>query len=1237
MAGGGITVFRLGSGGGGIESAVEYALEGGCDAEMLGAGVEGASAYADGLVRRFSIEGEEIAEDELDEEQLRAWISGIDPVTGETRGRRKEAENAHLFYDLGVTAQKTYSLAGVLHPKLKAELDALMDRIGDAQIGLLHERLEARAGAGGKNRVGISRLEVVKLSHEASRSLDPHRHEHLWINAKVLCEDGKWRALDSTQLMTMSTLLNAKRAEMLNSDVQWREALARFGYTLNADGEIAELAHAAGHMSKRNAQIRANVAKLEREWREANPGKEPSAKMREMWDRRAWAMDRPAKDEAQDPETWVERIRAELADLDPALLEHHDPAGPVVVTAAEDIDVEVLIENALEELNARAQRHQDRVSLVDIEAMAVQALADTCAVLDPREREELCEQIRQGVLEQCELLTDVDLTDIPSHVRVLRAREVGEARREVIGRAAVRSATMHTDALSEDALVEAVASVKTETEERGERFHDLNEEQIEAVRAIGGKASLVTVEGPAGAGKTTMLTVAERALRAHGQCMHVFAPAKNAALVAEMEIGGVTGNSLHSLLRAHGYTWQDEQGHTVWEHTTPARIPERFDLDARDVIVVDEAGMIDMHAMRALMQVADKTGAKVVLVGDPEQITPVGHAGGMGLIQNELPEDAKLTLGQVHRFRNADGTPNTTYADFSLRLRTATTDTEAEQAATWLAEHGHITPETDRTIHIERMAREWMHHHGKGDTVALMASRNEDVDQINTLVQAARVRAGQLPRESVMEGARGQDLHVGDFVRSVRNAEFSNGAEVANGETWRIEAVRDGRISLRGGRDERQITVPVSYAPDLRLSYASTLHAAQGRTVTHALTLMDETTSAEALYVGMTRGKRSNALLVEADTVEGATQRVHETITNRTISLSEDELRARVSEEIQRAGKARENEHRAKAERERAAKLEKHGFMRLSFIDGTTSDVLLLKYDDDALYAVDLHTLKVSRTKRENIAETAYLTSYTATADAFARLDSHYQQIFPDENTLARLEAAAETAQALQEAKAEGTLASLTSQLQKTRLDITNATSELDDLALTEHTSRQELHRVKDTLDELNNRRTPLMPAARKAHRENIETTTARLDHYTQKLETTREKIEATRTRLESLTATENTLTATHESETERIDQLTRTLAEIDPHYETRHPEKYAQSLAAKLRTRDYLEKLYPRLKASDPEAWATYLHRRYDNPLAKYLAKNQPQQTPTPRRTTTPFAGMPMPGPNPHDLGPHM
>ena len=58
--------------------------------------------------------------------------------------------------------------------------------------------------------------------------------------------------------------------------------------------------------------------------------------------------------------------------------------------------------------------------------------------------------------------------------------------------------------------------------------------------------------------------------------------------------------------------------------------------------------------------------------------------------------------------------------------------------------------------------------------------------------------------------------------------------------------------------------------PTVELGYASTLVTAQGRTVDRSLTLVDHSTGAEALYVGMTRGRTTNLVIGEGSTAEVA-------------------------------------------------------------------------------------------------------------------------------------------------------------------------------------------------------------------------------------------------------------------------------------------------------------------------------------------------------------------------------
>ena len=96
-------------------------------------------------------------------------------------------------------------------------------------------------------------------------------------------------------------------------DPAFRAALARHGYSLDlASGEVAELAPYVGAFSARTAQIRHNVERYEAEWRADHPHQEPGPKLRQAWDRRAWATARPDKvvpqDGAELAKRWIDEL-----------------------------------------------------------------------------------------------------------------------------------------------------------------------------------------------------------------------------------------------------------------------------------------------------------------------------------------------------------------------------------------------------------------------------------------------------------------------------------------------------------------------------------------------------------------------------------------------------------------------------------------------------------------------------------------------------------------------------------------------------------------------------------------------------------------------------------------------------------------------------------------------------------------------------------------------------------------
>jgi hypothetical protein len=120
-------------------------------------------------------------------------------------------------------------------------------------------------------------------------------------------------------------------------------------------------------------------------------------------------------------------------------------------------------------------------------------------------------------------------------------------------------------------------------------------------------------------------------------------------------------------------------------------------------------------------------------------------------------------------------------------------------------------------------------------------------------------------------GLEGTWAGVGDIVQARRNGwhlagYHGNRRGPINRERYRVTAVRDDGglevTTLPGGTDlveGDRIVLPVGYvAEHLALGYATTVHAAQGLTVDTCHTVVTQTTAAEAVYVGMTRGRQAN-------------------------------------------------------------------------------------------------------------------------------------------------------------------------------------------------------------------------------------------------------------------------------------------------------------------------------------------------------------------------------------------
>jgi Ti-type conjugative transfer relaxase TraA len=350
----------------------------------------------------------------------------------------------------------------------------------------------------------------------------------------------------------------------------------------------------------------------------------------------------------------------------------------------------------------------------------------------------------------------------------------------------------------------------------------LSDEQRAAFAHVTGRSDLGIVVGYAGTGKSAMLGVAAEAFRETGYSVQGLALSGIAA--ENLEAGsGIPSRTIASL----EYAWGKE----------------RDLLGPRDVLVIDEAGMIGSRQLERVLTEADKRGAKVLLVGDPEQLQSIEAGAAFRALAERHPH---VEIGDIRRQLDS------WQRDATKALATGGT-IEALEA---YGQHDHIhaaeTREDARRGLVERWDNDRRTEPDRSRLI--LAHTNDDVRDLNGQARARLKELGELGIDVSIKTERGaREFATGDRVMFLRN-ERSLGLK--NGTLGRVEDISPSAMTARLDSGAR-VTVAFKNYAHLDHGYASTIHKAQGVTVDRTHVLASPGLDRHATYVALSRHRRS--------------------------------------------------------------------------------------------------------------------------------------------------------------------------------------------------------------------------------------------------------------------------------------------------------------------------------------------------------------------------------------------
>lgn len=363
---------------------------------------------------------------------------------------------------------------------------------------------------------------------------------------------------------------------------------------------------------------------------------------------------------------------------------------------------------------------------------------------------------------------------------------------------------------------------------------DLSDEQCEAINHVLDDKQLSAVVGLAGSGKSTMLAAAKDAWTRQGYRVLGAALSGKAADGLE-DASGIASRTLASY-------------QTSWNNGFNQ-------LQRGDVLVIDEAGMVGTRQLLRFIKEVRTRGAKLVLVGDPEQLQPI-NAGTP--FRDVLAQIGKAELTEIRRQKE----------EWQHKATRDFAQNRTDAALIAYAKRGAVEQHKTKSDAITSLMQDYMADfelQGASASRIALAYRRKDVHALNQAVRKARQLGGELEEEKLFKTSYGpRAFAVGDRIIFTKN---NTDLGVKNGTLGTVEAFDENTLTVcldqNGQGKIRRLTFSPKHHDSIDHGYATTIHKSQGATADNVFVLSSGKMDRHLTYVAMSRHRENAKLYVD--------------------------------------------------------------------------------------------------------------------------------------------------------------------------------------------------------------------------------------------------------------------------------------------------------------------------------------------------------------------------------------